>query len=114
MWTKSISTATNGKGIVPVEADGNVRSAGTNPLAPAEYTYTDIGVRLSICINIDTIQKEAKNMNIIGHDSNLGLDNEPNIQKSSINNSTSSVKYPKTGQYAGLWGDANIESYKSL
>lgn len=109
-WTRSISTATNGKGVVPIEGDGNVRSAGANPLAPEEYTYTDIGVRPSICINIDTIQKEAKNMNIFGHDSNSGLDNEPNIQKKSsdINNSTSNAKCPKSGQYAGLWGDVNI------
>ena len=109
-WTRSISTATNGKGVVPVEGDGNVRSAGTNPLAPEKYTYTDIGARPSICINIDTIQEQAINMNIFGHDSNSGLDNEPNIQKksSSTNTSSSSAKCPKSGQYAGLWGDANI------
>lgn len=78
-WTRSISTAKNGKGVVPVEGDGNVRSAGTNELAPAEYTYTDIGVRPVMCINISEVQEKAKNMNIFGFDSNTDLDNEPNL-----------------------------------
>ena len=112
-WTRSISTARNGKGVVPVEGDGNVRSAGTNELAPEEYTYTDIGARPTICINLSMTQENAKNMDIFGHNSNTGLDNEPDIRKSNSGSGTNSTtsttgSCPKSGQYAGLWGDANI------
>ena len=89
-WTRSVSRASNGKGVVPVESNGNVRSAGTNELAPAEYTYVDIGVRPSISININSTSSEAKNMVIYGHDSNTGLDNEPNVRSSNSGSSSSS------------------------
>ena len=89
-WTRSVSRASNGKGVVPVESNGNVRSAGTNELAPAEYTYVDIGVRPSISININLTSSEAKNMVIYGHDSNTGLDNEPNVRSSNSGSSSSS------------------------
>ena len=82
-WTRSVSTASNGKGVVPVESNGNVRSAGTNELAPEEYTYVDIGVRPSISINVNSVSSDAINMDIYGHDSNTGLDNEPNISSNS-------------------------------
>lgn len=99
-WTRSVSRASNGKGVVPVEGDGNVRSAGTNELAPAEYTYTDIGARPVISLNMDSISDTPLNMEIYGHDSNMGLDNEPTISS----NNSSSDSSNKRACYGGSVG----------
>ena len=73
-WTRSVSTALNGKGVVPVTSSGEVRSAGTVPDS-ADY-YTDTGVRPVICINVSSAEDKAQNMSVFGYDSNQGLDNE--------------------------------------
>lgn len=73
-WTRSISRAKDGKGVVTVEYDGNVRSVGCVPYCGYE------GVRPVISINISgNTVPEAQNMIIFGYDSNHDLDNEPNI-----------------------------------
>ena len=79
-WTRSISTAANGKGVVEVECSGNVRSAGCAPDAPNAYSNGDVGVRPVICINLaGAVLAEAQNMSMFGFDSNTHLDNEPDI-----------------------------------
>lgn len=88
-WTRSVSTATNGKGVVPVETEGNVRSAGTNYLAPEKYVYTDTGVRPVICIDLAETTDEAVNMEIFGHNSADDLDNEPMPSGGSSNTGSS-------------------------
>ncbi len=85
-WTRSVSTATNGKGVVIVETDGNVRSAGSNPLAPEEYVYTDTGVRPAVCVDLSGAEENAMNMVVFGQNSDQGLDNEPMPGGNSGNN----------------------------
>ena len=72
-WTRSISTATNGKGVVEVESDGNVRSAGCVP------DYKEMGVRPCICVDFKGNSPENLNLVMFGIDSNTDLDNEPDI-----------------------------------
>lgn len=118
-WTRSVSTATNGKGVVNVETDGNVRSAGTNPLAPEEYTYTDTGVRPVLCINLSGAEEDALNMAIFGHNSNQDLDNEPKPGGSSGSSggggsSSSGAKCPNcngTGYAKFYYGDSDLQAY---
>ena len=85
-WTRSISTAADGKGVVPVEADGNVRSAGTVPYN--DGSYTNIGVRPALVISKNTISSDSQNMSLFGYDSAINdLDNEPYIPPVNKNNS---------------------------
>lgn len=114
-WTRSVSTATNGKGVVVVETDGNVRSAGSNPKAPEEYTYTDVGARPVICINLAGTTDEAMNMEIFGHDSAGDLDNErmPSGGSGSSGSSSSGGKCPTcngTGYAKYYYGSSDLEA----
>lgn len=111
-WTRSVSTALNGKGVVIVESDGNVRSAGSNPLAPEEYTYTDTGVRPVLCINLATCQEEAMNMELFGVDSNTDLDNEK-MPVSGGNNSGGGTKClvcNGTGYVKYYYGSSDLQA----
>ena len=75
-WTRSVSTAQDGKGVVPVEASGEVRSAGCVPYY--DHLYTDMGIRPAICVCLSEADSKAQNMTLFGWDSMTGLDNEPN------------------------------------
>lgn len=113
-WTRSISTASNGKGVVPVEADGNVRSAGT---VPYDWdAYTDIGVRPAICISLTGTVTQAQNMSRFGFDSNTDLDHEPNLWKGSNNSSSGSssgkcIVCNGTGYVKYYYGSSDLEAW---
>jgi len=117
-WTRSISTAKNGKGVVPVEADGNVRSAGTAANSPNQYsTGCDIGPRpaMCICVNTDTVS-EAQNMSRFGFDSNTDLDHEPNLWKEKSHSSKGSsngkcVICNGTGHVRYYYGSSDFEAW---
>lgn len=116
-WTRSVSTAKNGSGVVFVDVEGVVQSTGMNPSAPKEYTYSDIGVRPALCISLSDTETDALNMSVFGYDSNHDLDNEPMI-KSEKNNSSSSNsgKCPNcggSGMAKYYYGSSDLEAYLS-
>lgn len=114
--TRSISTASNGKGVVIVETDGNVRSAGSAPDVPNRYSSSDIGVRPVISLNVsgNTIP-EAQNMSIFGYDSNHGLDNEPNkwSNKNYGSSSGKCIMCNGTGYVKYYYGRSDLEAWLS-
>ena len=110
-WTRSVSTAKNGKGVVPVTASGEVRSAGTVP-------YDDEGVRPAICLNISgKTSSQPQNMNLFGFDSSGGLDNEPNKWGSGSSNSNGSggkcAMCNGTGYVKYYYGSSDLEAWLS-
>ena len=114
-WTRSVSTAANGKGVVPVESDGNVRSAGTAPNVPNAYSWGNYynGVRPAICISISgNISSEPKNMDAFGCNSDNDLDNEPYIAP--ISKGGSGRDCPccgGTGMARYNYGDSDLEAW---
>ncbi|MCI5934036.1 MAG: DUF6273 domain-containing protein [Lachnospiraceae bacterium] len=116
-WTRSVSTASNGKGVVPVEADGNVRSAGTVPYH-RRNAYTDIGVRPAICIKSSETTATAQNMSLFGYDSNTDLDNEPNLWGSGSHNGSGGsggkcIVCNGTGYVKYYYGSSDLEAWLS-
>lgn len=115
-WTRSVSTASNGKGVVPVEANGNVRSAGT---VPYDWdAYTDIGVRPAICIKSSETTTTAQNMNLFGYDSNTSLDNEPDLwgnngYSSSTESGGKCIVCNGTGYVRYYYGSSDLEAWLS-
>lgn len=112
-WTRSVSTALNGKGVVVVECNGNVRSAGSNPLAPEEYTYTDVGVRPVICVSLTDTQPDAMNMEVFGINSNRGLDNEkmPSGGSTGSSGKGKCINCNGTGYVKYYYGASDLEAY---
>lgn len=113
-WTRSISTASDGKGVVIVQTDGNVRSAGCIPDA------NDVFVRPVVALNIsgNTIP-DAQNMSIFGYDSNHDLDNEPdewsneNYGSSSGSSSGKCIVCNGTGYVKFYYGNSDLEAWLS-
>lgn len=115
-WTRSEATATNGKGVVIVTGDGEVRSAGASPQAPEEYSYTDTGVRPVICVNLVGAETEALNMVVFGVDSNRDLDNESMPGGSGKKNTSGTGKCPNcggSGMVKFYYGSSDLEAYLS-
>ena len=116
-WTRSISTAANGKGVVEVECDGNVRSAGCAPDVPNAYSSSDIGVRPVVCIHTDGgVVEEAQNMSLFGFDSNTHLDNEPDIWDRNRYSGSSGGKCivcNGTGYVRYYYGSSDLEAWLS-
>ena len=112
-WTRSVSSASNGKGVVNVEDNGEVRSAGVSPDVPNKYLKIDIGVRPAICININGTVKESLNLAVFGYDSNRGLDNEPRkwSSKSSANNGNKCPVCNGTGYVRYYYGASALEAW---
>lgn len=113
-WTRSISTASNGKGVVIVECDGNVRSAGCAPDVPNKYSSSDVGVRPTICISLSgNISENAQNMEIFGHDSSGDLDNEPNkwVGGNSGNSGGKCAVCNGTGYVRYYYGSSDLEAW---
>lgn len=115
-WTRSISTASNGKGVVTVETSGNVRSAGCAPDVPNQHWSADIGVRPVIALNIsgNTIP-EAQNISIFGYDSSRGLDNEPDkwSNKSYGSSGGKCIVCNGTGYVIFYYGSSDLEALLS-
>ena len=120
-WTRSVSQALNGQGVVPVEPLGDVRSAGCAEDAPNEYSHYVIGPRPAICLFLDGVTDEAENMLIFGVDSNNGLNNEPRIYGSlpssgGSGGSGGSGKCPVcngTGYVRYYYGSSDLEAWLS-
>lgn len=115
-WTRSISTASDGKGVVPVEGDGNVRSAGTVPYYCG--SYTNIGARPAICVSLTTTSKKAQNMNRFGFDSNTDLDHEPDLWSGKSHSSSGSssgkcIVCNGTGTVKYYYGSSDLEAWLS-
>lgn len=110
-WTRSVSKASNGPGVVNVEPDGEVRSAGIIQYTADGY-FNDIGVRPSLCFNLAGATKDPHNMNIFGaSDSSGDLDHEvlktrkssASTKKCTVCNGSGYVKYN--------YGDSDLEAY---
>jgi len=118
-WTRSVSTASNGKGVVIVTVGGSVRSTGCAPNVPNQYSSQDVGMRPALCISLSgETTAEAQNMSLFGVDSNRDLDNEPNKWRggSSGGYSNSGGKCAicnGTGYVRYYYGSSDLEAWLS-
>lgn len=111
-WTRSVSTASNGKGVVIVENDGNVRSAGCAPDVPNEYSKMKVGVRPTICLSISgEITEEPQNMSLFGYNSNTSLDREPNMWGSTGGGGGKCIVCNGTGSVRYYYGSSDLEAW---
>lgn len=122
-WTRSVASAKNGKGVVYVNGSGEVKSTGIAANSPNQYsTGADIGIRPAVCISLSETTEEAQNMLCFGIDSNIGLDNEPDLYqggkylKNYQKGGSSGGKCPNcngTGYVKYYYGSSDLEAWLS-